>query len=98
MGRSFTPRYVLRIDRHTLFGSRLTPMTWDVKQLGKPTIENVDKHVTAFENSLVHGPNKHLGIFSIAECHVWDQKNKKEVCRWVRRIVRPNEALFQVIA
>lgn len=98
MGRITTPRYVLKIVRHTCFGHSFTPMTWAVKDMGQPTVANIDKYVSEFEQSLVNGPNKHLGIFSLAECMIWDQKFKREVCRWVRREFRPNESPFQVVA
>lgn len=89
-------------------GHHYTPCEWRVRQQrqmpqhhvdGKPTTENIDKWVTAFEESRRSGGcNAHLGFAVVLEAMIKDQKKGGEVVvRWVRRTARPNEPMFQVI-
>jgi hypothetical protein len=95
MGRITTPTYRLEITDHTgEFG--MTPMAWRVRDGGKPTTENIDKWVTAFEASLLTH-NKHLGIFSIKSARIVRQSTGDVVAEWQRRAARPNEPMFQII-
>jgi len=93
MGRSRMMTFVLH-TRATMPDTRTTPCEWKVKQSGKPTQDNITKWVKDFEDSLrPNGINDHLGIFSITQAWVVDQRNNEIVCRWKR----PPSPLFVVI-
>jgi hypothetical protein len=102
MGRSRMVIYSLRIV--TSDNTVSTPMEWRVGArhgipgYGKPTTENIDKWVTAYEESLKSGGcNAHLGIHSVVSAKIVDQRTDTNVAYWERKLQRPNEPLFQVI-
>lgn len=102
MGRSYTPKY--RLEFTTTRPGYFTPGAWEVRGRygrhsdGKPTTANLDKWVTAFEDSLRPGkPNAHLGIFSVVTAKIINQFTGEVVATWTRKTARPNEPLFQVI-
>jgi hypothetical protein len=89
-------------------GKYYTPGEWHVRQRrgmpkhhvdGTPSTENIDKWVTAFEESRkTGGCNAHLGFAVVLEAMIKNQKKGGEVvARWVRKTARPDEPLFQVI-
>jgi hypothetical protein len=71
-------------------------MAWTVHADGKPTVENIDRWVTAVENSL-RTHNKHLGIFSVVNAVIVNQFNGQTVAEWVRKKVRTDEPMFQIV-
>lgn len=103
MGRSRLIPFVIHYKCSD--GHRYTPSEWRVRQQrnmpkhhvdGTPTTDNIDKWVTAFEDSRKHGGvNAHLGFALVTEAWIVDQKDTPTVvARWLRSEVRP---LFQVI-
>lgn len=104
MGRITTPPYRIEIkcsDSRYSF----TPMAWRVRSNnagiradGKPTVANLDKWVTAYEDSLRPGGcNAHLGIHSVVSAKIIRQSDNEVVAEWIRSQQRPNEPRFQVI-
>lgn len=99
MGRSITPRYSMSME--TVLSragkARYTDMIWRCKEYGSPTLANLDKWVTTFEQSCINGPNKHVGYDPIVSATIYDQYDgRRIVVQWVRSKDR-NEPLFQVI-
>ena len=103
MGRSYPIHYIVRI--HTTMPNVIhTPVEWRSRPRfglpadGKPTTANLDKWVTAFEDSCRPGkPNAHLGTFSVTYAEIYDQKLRVVVAIWERSKQRKNEPMFQVI-
>lgn len=102
MGREHTPKY--RIEFHTTKPGYFTTQAWRVYGRfgrpgdGKPFTANIDRWVTAFENSLKPGgTNAHLGIFSIISAKIKKQDTGKVVAEWERHTARPDEPKFQAI-
>jgi hypothetical protein len=103
MGRSTTPTYRLEITGHT-GNFTITNSAWHVQSRygipgdGRPSTDNLDRYVTAFEKSLrTGGSNAHLGIFLITSCRIIRQSTGKVVAEWKRSEQRKNEPMFQVI-
>lgn len=99
--RMFTYRLEIRCVSRNIY----TPMEWRVKGsrlsgpgYGKATIENLDKWVTAFEESMVSGPNKHLGIDQVVSAWVVDQRTGEVVAEWRRSEQRKDQPFFQLIS
>lgn len=94
-------KYSLKI--HCSDAKYYSPMQWRVRGEafnpghGLPTIANVDRWVTDFEQSRIDGANKHLGFATVVLAEVVERGSGRIVCTWRRRSVRPNEPLFQVI-
>lgn len=102
MGHTRTPKY--RLEMTTTYPGYFTPQAWEVRARygvpgnGTPTTDNIDKWVTAFEDSLRPGkPNAHLGIFSVVTAKIINQFTGEVVATWTRKTARPNEPKFQVI-
>lgn len=102
MGRSRTWTYSLKF--RCVSGVMYTPNEWRVKSgrltgpgFGKPTTENIDKWVVAFEQSMIDGPNKHLGIDQVIHAEIVDQRTGEIVAKWNRSQARHNQPKFQVI-
>lgn len=102
MGRSTTPRYVLSVVT-TRFGSSHSRMEWrigsrnGIRGYGNPTMKNIDRWVTEFERSMVAGPNKHLGVYSVISAKIVNQFTGETVADWERTRDRPDEPKFQVV-
>lgn len=72
-------------------------MAWNVKQCGKPTIDNIDKWVTVFEQScLPGGGNAHLGLDPVLNCEICLNGSHESIAVWERKTFRKDEPLFQV--
>ena len=102
MGRSTTPKYVLEICCSDY--CRYTPMAWHVGSHyglpgdGKPTVANINKWVTRFEESRISGANKHLGIALVIRATIiLNDGSRTVVTAWTRHEQRKNEPMFQVI-
>lgn len=98
MGRSVTPKYVLKIETYLSRIGRVssTPCAWR-KEYGRPTPENIDKYVTKFEESCKPGGcNAHLGIDPVISAEIRYNPGAV-VASWDRKTFRPNEPMFQVI-
>ena len=98
MGRSTTPKFVFSIVTVLSRAGKVahTPMAWK-KEYGRPTTDNIDKWVTAYEDSCKPGGcNDHLGHDPVVSCEI--RYNPGEVvASWVRKTARPNEPKFQII-
>ena len=104
MGRVTKPRYALHFRCTDSSERHYTGQAWQVRAKygrpgdGQPTPANIDRWVTAFEQSRIDGANKHLGIASVVEAWIVDQENGNEVvARWVRSEMRKDEPKFQII-
>ena len=103
MGGSRTFPYVLKIK--TVSGAFHTPMEWRLRAqfgipgYGKPTVANIDKWVTALEDSMKPGGcNAHIGFDPVVEARIVENHAGGDtVAEWVRSVQRPNEPKFQVI-
>lgn len=101
MGRVVKVQY--RLEIKCISGNRYTPSAWRVRGQfgnhgdGKPTAENIDKWVTAFEQSMIDGVNKHLGIDQVVEAKIVHQTSSETVASWIRSEWRKNQPLFQII-
>lgn len=103
MGSSRAWRYRLQIKCAS--GWYYTPMEWRVRTqrntgpgFGKPTTENIDRWVTRFEWSMIHGPNRHLGQDRVVSASIVDQHTGDVVAEWSRKQYRPNEPSLEVVA
>ncbi len=101
MGKSRTYTYSIHIK--VVSGRRYTAGEWRTKTrlgwtgYGSPTTANIDKYVAAFEQSMIDGPNKHLGIDQVTEAYIIDQRTGDVAAEWKRSEMRKNQPLFQVI-
>lgn len=84
MGRTITPKYAVEFFDVRANGRFVhwTPMGWNSKQAGRPTVANLAAFVNGYEESTKPGaPNAHLGVTTI----------------WSARIVR-NDGSHTVVA
>ena len=68
MGRTITPKYAVQFSSVFSNGKLVgwTPMAWNSKQAGRPTVENLAKFVKGYEDSTLPGAiNAHLGVTTI---------------------------------
>lgn len=80
MSRTSTPTY-----RVEMFSTRYhyTPSAWNVRRDGRPTSENLTRHMDAFIESITTGVNRHLGSDpSLAFARVVDQRTGDTVATW----------------
>jgi hypothetical protein len=100
MGRSTTPTYAFRIETFLSLSGKVshTSMAWK-KEYGKPTTANIDKWVTAYEESCKPGGcNAHLGIDPVVSVEIKRNVSGGEVvATWERKKERPNEPMFQQV-
>ena len=65
MGRSYTPKYRVEINGRSLThvrGCGIGPTFWNVREMGRPTPENLEKVLKQYrESTLPGGANEHLG-------------------------------------
>ena len=96
MGRSRTWTY--RIEFKCVSGYHYTPQEWRVKDMGKPTPENIDKWVAVLEDSMKPGGcNAHLGQDQVVSAQIFDQRKRtiSPVANWTRKQFRPNQPMFE---
>lgn len=63
-GRTVTPKYV--VDVQIKMGIA-TPAAWEIKEYGKPTVNNLKKYIEAYNQSLMAGgANQHIGSRGMA--------------------------------
>lgn len=94
MGRVITPTF--RLETSWVSGARHTPQEWR-KQSGRPTTANIDKWVAAVEQSMIDGPNKHLGIDQCVYARIIRQRTGEVVAEWERSKQRPNQPMFEIV-
>ena len=98
MGRSVTPTYAFSMETYLSRIGRVrhTPMAWS-KEYGRPTLKNIDKWVSQYEESCINGVNRHLGIDPVLKVEIKRNFQGGEiVATWIRNVNR-NEPLFQII-
>jgi hypothetical protein len=103
MGKTRT--YTYRLELRVISGAYYTPQGWLVRGSrllgpgkGKPTAGNIDKWVTAFENSMrPGGVNAHLGIDQVTYARIVHQASGQVMAEWRRKDWRKNQPLFEVI-
>ena len=101
MGRSRVWTY--RIEIKCVSGHVYTPQEWRVRgkfgAYGTPSPVNIDKWVTHFEDAMKPGGvNAHLGTDQVTRAMVVDQRTNEVVAVWTRKLFRPDQPMFEVIA
>jgi hypothetical protein len=98
MGKSTTPKHVFNIVTVLSRAGKVShsTMAWK-KEYGRPTTQNIDKWVTAYEDSCKPGGfNDHLGHDPVVSCEIRLNPGKV-VASWVRKTVRSEEPMFQIV-
>lgn len=100
MGRSVTPKYVFEIETFLSRAGKVrhTSMIWR-KEYGRPTVANLDKWVTSYEESCKPGGcNAHLGVDPVVSAKIrLNYAGSPAMVEWERKTARPNEPKFQVV-
>lgn len=101
MGRSYTPKYVIRLEtvRSRLGEVYLTNMEWRAKDAGSPTVANIGKWVEKFEESMKPGGvNAHLGYDPVLRAEVvYNRSRGLLVAEWVRSRDAKPAPMFEVV-
>jgi len=103
MGKTRTPAF--RLEFKCISGKIYTPQEWRVRShrlygpgYGTPTVENIKAWARSFEESMISGTNRHLGIDQVIFARVVDQRTGEVVATWDRRTSPLGGPLFRVIA